>query len=162
MAQQPPFGLKQAMERARLLTPRELDVRLACHEAAVIFVDTSKEFADAHVPGARWVSRSWLDLTIAEVAPDKVKPVVVTDCDGRSAILAAATLRDLGYQDVSVLAGGLAAWREAGLPLEHGLAGVMSPPEDFVPAGPERPYHDMINYLRWEESLGHKYEVQRR
>jgi hypothetical protein len=26
-----------------------------------------------------------------------------------------------------------------------------------VPAGPDRSYADMINYLRWEEKLGHKY-----
>ncbi len=159
MAQQPPFGLKQAMERTRLLTPRELEVRLATHDPAGIFVDTSKEFAEGHVPGARWLSRSWLELKIADIAPDKQKPVVVTDGDGGGASLAAATLRNLGYRDVSVLAGGMAAWREAGLPVEQGLAGVMSPPEDVVPAGPDRPYHDMVNYLRWEQALGHKYEV---
>jgi hypothetical protein len=55
----------------------------------------------------------------------------------------------------------MAAWRGAGLPVEQGLTGVMTPPEDVVPAGPERPYHDMINYLRWEEALGRKYHVQR-
>ena len=27
-----------------------------------------------------------------------------------------------------------------------------------VPAGPERSYADMIEYLRWEEALGKKYE----
>jgi len=41
--------------------------------------------------------------------------------------------------------------------MEQGLAGVMAPPDDVVPAGPDRPTHDMINYLRWEEALGHKY-----
>jgi rhodanese-related sulfurtransferase len=160
LAQQPPFGLRQAMERIRLLTPHELEVRLATHDPAVIFVDTSKELAEGHVPGARWLSRSWLELKIGEAAPDKEKPVVITDGDGRSAILGAATHRDIGYRDVSVLAGGMAAWREAGLEVEQGLAGVMSPPEDVVPAGPDRPYHDMINYLRWEEALGRKYEIQ--
>jgi hypothetical protein len=33
----------------------------------------------------------------------------------------------------------------------------MRPPDDVVPAGPDRGYADMINYLRWEERLGHKY-----
>ncbi len=150
------------MECTRLLTPRELDVRLTTHEPAVIFVDTSKDFAEGHVPGARWVLRSWLELKITDIAPDKQKPVVVTDGDGGGASLAAATLRDMGYRDVSVLAGGMAAWREAGLPVEQGLAGVMTPPEDVVPAGPEPPSHDMIHYLRWEQALGRKYQVQDR
>ena len=58
---------------------------------------------------------------------------------------------------MAALAGGTDAWRQAGLPVEQGLSGVMSPPDDVVPAGPDRSYADMINYLRWEEKLGHKY-----
>jgi 3-mercaptopyruvate sulfurtransferase SseA len=72
-------------------------------------------------------------------------------------VLAAATLLELGYADVSALGGGTAAWRQESRPLEQGLAGVMRPPDDVVPAGPDRGYADMINYLRWEEKLGHKY-----
>jgi hypothetical protein len=34
---------------------------------------------------------------------------------------------------------------------------VLRIPDDVVPAGPDRSYADMINYLRWEERLGHKY-----
>ena len=36
----------------------------------------------------------------------------------------------------------------------------MTPPNDMVPAGPDRGYADMMNYLRWEEELGRKYEGQ--
>ncbi len=84
-------------------------------------------------------------------------PLVVTDEDGHDAVLAAATLEELGYRDVAALAGGSEAWRKEGRPLEQGLTGVMRPPDDVVPAGPDRSYADMINYLRWEEKLGHKY-----
>ena len=45
------------------------------------------------------------------------------------------------------------------LAVEKGLTNVMSPPNDVVAAGPDRSYADMMNYLRWEEALGHKYEV---
>ena len=68
-----------------------------------------------------------------------------------------STLGELGYQNVSILDGGMAAWQKAGLPLEKGLAGVMTPPTDVVPAGPDRNFADMQNYLRWEEALGQKY-----
>ena len=47
----------------------------------------------------------------------------------------------------------------AGLPVEKGLTNVMSPPADVVASGPARNYADMMNYLRWEEALGHKYEA---
>ena len=59
---------------------------------------------------------------------------------------------ELGYRDVAALAGGSEAWRKDGRPLESGLTGVTRPPDDVVPAGPDRSYADMINYLRWEEA----------
>jgi 3-mercaptopyruvate sulfurtransferase SseA len=83
--------------------------------------------------------------------------VAVTCLDGRNATLAGATLKELGYQSVAVLDGGMAAWQKAAMPVEKGLAGVMASPNDVVLSGPERNFADMMNYLRWEEALGYKY-----
>jgi rhodanese-related sulfurtransferase len=159
-ADQPePTGLAEALAGARQLSPAELEARLAASPTPlVLFVDTSREFASGHLPGSRWLSRSWLELRIGALAPDPQTPIVVTDVDGLSAPFALAALGERGYGDVAMLAGGLRAWRAAGLPLETGLSGVMSPPDDVVPAGPERSHADMMNYLRWEEALGRKYE----
>jgi rhodanese-related sulfurtransferase len=152
------FGLDQARAETPARSPEQLHASLTADpRPIVLFVDTSRDFATGHVPGARWVSRSWLELQVDSLAPDHSAPVVVSDLDGRSAPLAAATLRDLGYRDVATLAGGMHAWRQAGLPVEQGLSGVMTPPDDVVPAGPARSYADMIHYLRWEEALGRKY-----
>jgi rhodanese-related sulfurtransferase len=129
----------------------------AAKPAVVIFVDTSQDFARGHVPGARWVPRGWLELWIGNIAPAHHTPVVVTCTDGRNAALAGATLQDLGYRDVAVLEGGMAAWQQAGLAVEQGLSGVMTPPTDTVLSGPDRNFADMMNYLRWEEALGYKY-----
>ena len=85
----------------------------------------------------------------------------MTCVDGRAAALAGVTLKELGYQNVSALDGGMAAWQQAGLPVEKGLSGVMAPPTDVVPAGPDRNFADMQNYLRWEEALGQKYHPGR-
>jgi rhodanese-related sulfurtransferase len=124
---------------------------------AVIFVDTSQDFARGHVPGARWVPRGWLELWIGDIVPSKDTPITVTCGDGRASTLAALTLGELGYRNVSVLAGGMDAWRSASLPVERGLSGVMVAPTDVVLAGPDRNFADMQNYLRWEEALGAKY-----
>jgi rhodanese-related sulfurtransferase len=149
-----PAGLQEARGAARSISPRDLQ---AAAPGAIIFVDTSQEFARGHVPGSRWAPRGWLELWIGDVVPSKTTAVTVTGVDGVGAALAAATLKELGYQDVSVLDGGMAAWQKAGLPVERGLSGVMTPPTDVVPAGPDRNFADMQNYLRWEEALGYKY-----
>jgi rhodanese-related sulfurtransferase len=149
-----PFGHDEARAGSALLSPAALH---AAPPPAVIFVDTSQDFARGHVPGARWVPRGSLELWIADVVPSRSTSVAVTCSDGRNAVLAGATLRGLGYERVSVLDGGMAAWRQAGLPVERGLSGVMAVPTDVVPYGPDRNFADMQNYLRWEEALGHKY-----
>jgi rhodanese-related sulfurtransferase len=154
LADPPPLRLDEAQRQVRLLSPQALH---ASPLPVVIFVDTSQDFARGHVPGARWVPRGWLELWIGDVAPAHETPLAVTCTDGRNATLAGATLRGLGYQSVAVLDGGMAAWQQAGMPVEKGLAGVMTPPTDLVLSGPDRNFADMMNYLRWEEALGHKY-----
>ncbi len=149
-----PVGYEDARKTMKLISLAALQ---ASPPSPVIFVDTSQDFARGHVPGARWVPRGWLELWIGDIAPSKSTAVTVTGNDDRSAVLAGATLRELGYQQVSVLDGGMAAWQKAGLPVEKGLAGVMAPPTDVVLAGPDRNFADMQNYLRWEEALGYKY-----
>ena len=136
------------------VTAETLAMQVEAGGANVIFVGTSEEFARGHVPGSHWVPRGWLEPRIGEYAP-KGSAVVVTSPEGIDAVLAAATLHDLGYE-ASALDGGLSAWTAAGLPVERGLTGVTSIPNDVLPA--QRSYAEMHNYLRWEEDLGHKYE----
>jgi rhodanese-related sulfurtransferase len=154
-----PIGYEAARGQVTLVSPQTLH---ASPPAAVIFVDTSQEFARGHVPGARWVPRGWLELWIGDIVPAKDTPLAVTCYDGRSSVLAGATLKELGYPHVSVLDGGMVAWQKAGLPVEKGLSGVMAPPTDVVLSGPDRNFADMQNYLRWEEALGYKYAPQTR
>jgi rhodanese-related sulfurtransferase len=158
MPDERPFSLDEAHAKATLLSPAELH---ASRPPAVIFVDTSQDFARGHVPGARWVPRGWLEFWISEIVPVQSTAVAVTCHDGRNSVLAGATLLSLGYQNLSVLDGGMAAWHQAGLPVEKGLSGVMAPPTDVVPYGPDRNFADMQNYLRWEEALGYKYALER-
>ena len=125
--------------------------------AVTLFVDTSRDFARGHVPGARWVPRGWLEWQVGDFVPSMDTRVVVTCGDGRQSLLAAATLTELGYTDVAALEGGMIAWSAAGLPVEQGLSGVMRTPADIVFSGPDRTYADMQHYLRWETELGFKY-----
>ena len=154
-----PAGYTETLRSTKLVSAQELHTS---PPTAVIFVDTSQDFARGHVAGARWVPRGWLELWIGDIVPAKDIPLTVTCHDGRNAVLAGATLRELGYQQISVLDGGMVAWQKAGLPVEKGLTGVMAPPTDVVLSGPDRNFADMQNYLRWEEALGSKYSPQPR
>ena len=151
-----PLGLAEALDRVRALSPDETQ---RSSDATLIHVGLSSEFAQGHVPKASWVPRGWLELRIEDVAPDKSVPIIVTcsGSDSRQAVFAAAILLDLGYTDVSALDGGMSAWQESGRAVEKGLTGVMYTPSDMVASGPDRNFADKINYLRWEEELGHKY-----
>ena len=64
--------------------------------------------ADTEVP------EEWRDARLQ----DRTRPMV-TVCDlGPMSIMAAKTLRDMGFADVTYLAGGVQAWKDAGLPTE--------------------------------------------
>ena len=152
--QEHPVGLLEARDRVRLLFPKELE---DSGSPVTIFVDSSLDFARGHVPGARWAPRGWLEFQIDGISPSKEDAIVVTCSDGQSAALAGATLKNMGYQDVSVLEGGMEAWRRDGCKEETGLAGVMSPPNDVVILGVDRNPAEMMHYLRWETALGEKY-----
>ena len=93
------------------------------HEGAVVVdVMTPEEYATCHVTGAKNAciyEMAFLDH-IAEQIPDRNTELIVYDATDttRSAGLARERLQKAGYTNVSVLAGGLAAWRNAGLPVE--------------------------------------------
>jgi len=154
-----PLGHDDARGKVKVIAPSQLP---ASPSSTVIFVDTSQDFARGHVPGARWVPRGWLELWIGDIVSSKSMAIAVTCNDGGSSALAGATLKELGYAQVSIVDGGMVAWQTAGLPVEKGLAGVMAAPTDVVLAGPDRNFADMQNYLRWEEALGYKYAADAR
>ncbi|MDA0264191.1 MAG: rhodanese-like domain-containing protein [Chloroflexi bacterium] len=147
-------GMAEAETSTKKVTPQELSSNPS---DLVLFLDTSQDFSQGHTPGAKWISRSWLEIEIDAAARSKSASITLTCGNGRNSTLAAATLKALGYTDVSVLEGGFAAWKSAGLPVEEGLTGIVRPPSDINYLGVDRSYAEMMNYLRWETALGEKY-----
>jgi rhodanese-related sulfurtransferase len=149
-----PYGFDVARRRVEMMAPERAREFIGHEGPAVVFVGTSEEFARGHITGSKWVSRSWLEPRIEELA-SMSKPVVVTCADGVQSVLAGATLLDLGYAGTRVLAGGIEAWRAAGYAVSTGLEGVTEAPNDVLPV--RRSYAAMLEYLRWEEQLGEKW-----
>jgi rhodanese-related sulfurtransferase len=150
---EPPPLLYDAARRRVATVPA---TEAAASARTVLFVGTSEEFAAGHLPGSTWLPRGFLELQIAETVTSPDAPLLVTCRTGVDSVLAAATLIDLGYRDVAALDGGTDGARKAGTALETGLTGVTRAPNDVLPA--TRSYAEMLNYLRWEEDLGRRYE----
>lgn len=83
--------------------------------AQVIDVRTTDEFKTGSLANAKNIPAADLKDRVREIKKDK--PVIVVCATGARAAAPATLLRGLGFGEVYVLAGGIAAWREAGLPL---------------------------------------------
>ncbi|MGF6768618.1 molybdopterin/thiamine biosynthesis adenylyltransferase/rhodanese-related sulfurtransferase [Paraburkholderia sp. GAS199] len=70
------------------------------------------------IPGACVPGRSFLEMKVAEQIPHPASPIVLYCASGVRSMMAAASLRALGYVSVMSLAGGLSAWKAAGLSVE--------------------------------------------
>ena len=123
-------GVKQMIVGAGALTatePVEQALKLV-GDPGVQFVDVREqvEVAAGTIPGAVHAPRGFLEFIADPESPmhkPEIRPdrhlVVFCAAGGRSA-LAAKTLRDMGYANVSSLGGGLTAWKAAGGPVTSG------------------------------------------
>lgn len=90
--------------------------------AVVIDVSTSDEFAAGHVSGAKSLPLADIKEGAAALPKNKALPLIVVCATGARSPRAVAELKKLGYENAQVLQGGLRAWREAGLPVDKGVA----------------------------------------
>jgi len=137
----------------------EPDALVDMPDAVVVDLAPSLTFRTGHIPGAWWAIRARLADEVGGLAG--TGPLVLTSPDGRLAQLAAADLADGTARPVLALAGGTAAWAEAGQPLEEGIERTLSAVEDVF----YRPYdrtdgveEAMNAYLSWEVGLLHQIE----
>jgi sulfur-carrier protein adenylyltransferase/sulfurtransferase len=76
------------------------------------------EWDEGHIPGAIHLPRGSLESRIEKAAPDREQPVVVYCSAGERSAFAARTLGELGYEDVTSLAGGFTDWKRNGFPTQ--------------------------------------------
>ncbi|MBX5451331.1 molybdopterin-synthase adenylyltransferase MoeB [Thermogemmatispora sp.] len=114
---------REIMRRARELVPEwtpdqvhEALKRKAEGSQDLVLVDVREkhEWSEGYIPGALHVPRGYLELQIEEAVPDKTKPVVLYCAGGVRSLMAGATLKQMGYQNVISMAGGFGQWRARG------------------------------------------------
>jgi rhodanese-related sulfurtransferase len=106
----------EAKKNITEISPEDAANKLQNREAVIIDVRDKDEYDEGHIPNALNLSRSTIELDIEEKVPDP-SAMIITHCGGggRSA-LAAESLQKMGYKNVRSMAGGLKAWKAAGLP----------------------------------------------
>ena len=85
-------------------------------DAVVIDIREPGEFAQLHILNARNVPLGEIEARIRELERFKEKPVIVSCATGNRSGSTASALRKHGFTNVVNLAGGIAAWQQAGLP----------------------------------------------
>ncbi|WP_322895514.1 MULTISPECIES: rhodanese-like domain-containing protein [unclassified Yoonia] len=90
-------------------------------EIAFLDVREAGEFGEAHPLFAVPLPYSRLELRIGSLVPRKKTPVILIDGGDGIAQRAALRLETLGYDNVSIVDGGIPAWGSAGFPLYKGV-----------------------------------------
>lgn len=114
--------LAEAAAVVPFMSLAQLKERIGQDKPDVIVLDVREREAynRGHIPGAQLLPRGQLELRINQELPDPTRRIV-TCCEfGRISTLAAATLRQMGFQRAVALDGGMQSWREAGYPIRQG------------------------------------------
>ena len=83
------------------------------------FIDVREdhEFVKDHAQGAIHLGRGILERDIGTLIPQKGAEIILYCGGGLRSTLAAESLGRMGYTNVSSMAGGIRAWREADYPI---------------------------------------------
>lgn len=116
--------VRAAKERVENLTPAEVVAELATGKAVLVDLREAHETVGGMIPGAISAPRGMLEFHadpntkyhLPELRPEK--RVILYCAAGSRSALGARSLKDLGYQDVAHLDGGIAAWQQEGRALE--------------------------------------------
>jgi rhodanese-related sulfurtransferase len=114
-----------AAARSRIHRYTPVDAKAAATNGAVLVDvrDSGDRQLEGTIPGALWVPRSLLEWRADPTAEtpdpriaDPVRTLIVFCNDGYSSSLAAASLRDIGFEHAGDLVGGFRRWRDEGHP----------------------------------------------
>jgi molybdopterin/thiamine biosynthesis adenylyltransferase len=110
------------LEEARQLVPEVTVAEVAerrqrGEDVTLLDVREKDEVRTGYINGAISVPRGFLEMQITGQIPDRDQDVVVYCAGGVRSLLAARVMREMGYQNVSSMAGGMTQWKDAGYPI---------------------------------------------
>lgn len=118
--------VQQAKQQIQNLTPAQVKEELDKGEVTLIDIREADELKqNGTIPGSVHAPRGMLEFYADSSLPyhkpefDKNKKIILHCASGGRSALAAATLKEMGYDKVAHLDGGLKAWKEAGMAVEQ-------------------------------------------
>lgn len=110
--------LEEARQQVPEVTVAEVAERRQRGEDVILLdVREKDEVRTGYINGAISVPRGFLEMQVTGQIPDRDQDVVVYCAGGVRSLLAGRVMREMGYQNVSSMAGGITQWKDAGYPI---------------------------------------------
>jgi molybdopterin/thiamine biosynthesis adenylyltransferase/rhodanese-related sulfurtransferase len=109
--------VEQVKQRIEEVDPQGASEELAAGGVALIDTREPAEFQEAHLEGAELVRPTDVTERIEGLVPDRSQRVLLYCASGNRSARAADELRELGYENIASVAGGIKAWEADGLPV---------------------------------------------
>lgn len=110
---------EEAREQIREVSPKEVKAMLDNNEDVTLLdVREPNEWNMGRIPGAMHLPRGNLESKL-EGMLDRERKIVVYCARGNRSALAALTMKQMGYDDVSSMSGGFQSWPDVGGQIEE-------------------------------------------
>lgn len=118
--------VKEAKQGIENLTPAQVQQELAKGNTVLIDIREREELTqNGKIPGSVHAPRGMIEFYADASLPyhkpefDKNKRLILHCASGGRSALAVQTLKQMGFQHIAHLDGGIKSWKEAGLPVEN-------------------------------------------
>jgi len=113
--------VKEAKQQIENLTPQQVKEEMLNNNATLVDIRESEELLqNGRIPGAIHAPRGMLEFYADASLPyhkpefDKKKRIILHCASGGRSALATATLKQMGFENVAHLDGGIKAWKDSG------------------------------------------------
>ncbi|QEC44344.1 rhodanese-like domain-containing protein [Pseudobacter ginsenosidimutans] len=116
--------IKEAKLQAENLTPVQVNKEVKQGATLIDIRETEEIGSIGKIPGSVHAPRGLIEFYADESTPyhkqefEKSNRIILHCASGGRSALAVRTLKEMGYENIAHLDGGIKAWKEAGLPVE--------------------------------------------
>lgn len=101
------------------LSAHEITRLINREDALVLDIRDQSSFAKGHIIGSINIPEK-IENNIEKIKKYKTKPIIIVFSTGQTPAKTATLMQNQGFEDISLIKGGIASWQNAGLPLVKG------------------------------------------